>query len=310
MSEYLEYHRSLLADAKRTHAYRQAIRQVVKPGDVVVDLGSGSGILSFFAAEAGARRVYAIDHSHMADFAEFLTGHLGFADRITVLHAPSPKVELPEFADVLVTETMGAAGFDEGILGFVLEARPRMLRPGATILPCRLAFHAAPVQVEGDYERLVGWWSKPRYGFDLTPLRGFASNGVHLVHIDRRAHLAAGIALIEVDLATFDSDVVRGEAIFRAKRDGILHGFSTWFEATLAGSFKVDNGNSRDSHWSQAFLPLETPIAVTRGARIEVDIESDDGRSWRWQGSAGGKVFDQSTWAALPPCDTSKATLP
>lgn len=305
MSEYLEYHRSLLADSKRTHAYRQAIRQVVKPGDVVVDLGSGSGILAFFAAEAGARHVYAIDHSHMADFAEFLSGHLGFADRITVLHAPSPKVALPEPADVLVTETMGAAGIDEGMLGFVLEARPRMLRPGATIVPGRIALHAAPVQIDADYERLVAWWSKPRYGFDFTPLRGFASNGVHLVHIDPRAHLATGTAVIDLDLATFDSDVVRGEATFRAKRDGLLHGFATWFEATLAGSIKIHNRETRGSHWSQAFLPLETPIAVRRGARIHVDIESDDGRAWRWQGSAAGEAFDQSSWAALPPCDVS-----
>ena len=306
MSEYLEYHRSLLADTKRTLAYRTAIQRVVKPGDVVVDLGSGSGILSFFAAEAGARHVYAIDHSHMADFAEFLSGHLGLSDRITVMHAPSPKVELPEPADVLVTETMGVAGFDEGILGYLLDARPRLLRPRARIVPGRLAFFAAPAQIDEDYARLVAWWSKPRYGFDLAPLRGFASNAMHLVHVDRRAHLAAGAALIDVDLATFGSEVVRGAATFKANRDGLVHGFATWFEATLVEGITVDNRESHGSHWSQGFLPLETPIEVSRGTRIHVDIETDDGRSWRWQGNAAETAFDQSTFAAMPPCDVTR----
>src|SRR5437762_2323299 len=87
-------------------AVRDAIRAAVKPGDVVVDLGSGSGILAFFACEAGARKVYAIEQQHTADAAALLAKHLGLADRIEVIHERSMNVELPERGDVLVTETI------------------------------------------------------------------------------------------------------------------------------------------------------------------------------------------------------------
>ena len=308
MSEYLEYHRGLLADELRTRAYREAILRVVNPGDVVLDLGSGSGVLSFFACEAGAARVYAIDQSHMADVARFLARHLEVADRVTVFHAESAQVELPERADVLVTETMGVAGFDEGILGHVLDARARLLRPGAPIVPRRLALFVAPVEIEDDYDKLIGWWTETHYGLDLSPLRVFASNAMHLLHIDTRAHLAPGDEVIAVELATFDTKVVRGHTSFTATRDGALHGFAMWFKAHLADTLAISNRGTRATHWSQGFLPLARPIEVERGTRIEVEIETDDGKTWRWRGKAAEETFDQHTTFALPPCEEKSLT--
>src|SRR5947209_15387727 len=119
----LEVHRGLLQDEIRTNAFREAIRRVVTPGNVVLDLGTGSGILSFFACEAGARRVFAIDATHSADLASFVSRQLGYSDRVEVFHDRSTNVELPERADILVTETLGAFGFDERILSSVIDAR-------------------------------------------------------------------------------------------------------------------------------------------------------------------------------------------
>ena len=91
-----EFHRQLLADEVRTSAFRDAIAQVVRPGDVVLDIGTGTGILAFFACQAGARHVYAIEGQHLADAAQLLARQLGYADRLTVFHARSNDVELPD----------------------------------------------------------------------------------------------------------------------------------------------------------------------------------------------------------------------
>ena len=139
-----EFHRDLLADTIRTNAYRSAIRSVVTRDSVVLDLGTGTGILAFFACEAGARRVFAIEEGD-AGVTSMLARHLGLSDRVEIIHARSTQVELPERAHVLVTETLGPFGLDEHILSSVMDARARLLMPGATIIPRHLALCLAPV---------------------------------------------------------------------------------------------------------------------------------------------------------------------
>src|SRR6185436_19198813 len=108
-----------------------------------------------------------------ADFASFLTRHLQLAERITIVRGHSTKIELPERADVLVTETLGNLGFDESILSNVLDARERLLKPDARIIPAHVTVWLMPVELESTYAREVGFWSEPRYGLDLSPLRVF-----------------------------------------------------------------------------------------------------------------------------------------
>ena len=99
-------HEEMLMDKIRCDAYQDAIQRTVKPGDVVVDLGAGTGLLSFFAVQAGARHVYAIEASSIADFAAKLIEANGFRDRITLVREDSKKARLPERCNVLVTETL------------------------------------------------------------------------------------------------------------------------------------------------------------------------------------------------------------
>ena len=295
----IDYHRRLLADEIRTSAYRDAILRVVKPGDVVIDLGCGSGILSFFACEAGAAKVFAIDQSHMADVAALLARHLGLDDRITVLHEKSTKVELPVPADVLVTETIGASGFDEGILGSVIDARTRLLRPDAAIVPQRLALSLVPVDLPEEYTKRIAFWSEPRYGLDLSPLRVFAASLRHHFRLDENAYLAAPA---EVLSSSFESARIAGHHTFVADRDAVVHGFAAWFEATLVDGITLTTREKRATHWSQGFLPLERELSVHRGDAIELHVETEDGKWWRWRGNVAGTAFDQTTWFAMPPC--------
>ena len=68
-ADLMGFHRHLLDDHTRTSALIDAINAVVKPGDTVIDLGTGTGILAMAAARAGAARVYAIDHASIVDSA-------------------------------------------------------------------------------------------------------------------------------------------------------------------------------------------------------------------------------------------------
>ncbi|HEV7921807.1 MAG TPA: 50S ribosomal protein L11 methyltransferase [Thermoanaerobaculia bacterium] len=294
-----DYHRRLIADEPRTIAFRDAIRSAVTPESVVLDLGSGSGILSFFACEAGARRVFAIDDGHMADAVALLARHLGFADRLQVFHAHSLKVELPERATVLVTETLGAFGLDEQILSSVIDARARLLRPDATIIPRDLTMIVAPVEVPEQYEQRVTCWSE-RYGFDFSPLRPFTANFIHPHRAMPGTFLAEPGAVISVDVARAAATKASGTAHFRAGRAGTLHGFAGWFTSSLTPEITVTGYGP--TSWNQVFLPLTVPVAVAEGAPISVTVETDDGAWFRWRGTANGSAFDQCTVASAPPC--------
>jgi len=301
----LEAHRPLLADTVRIDAYRAAIQQLVSRETVVLDLGAGSGILSVFACQAGARRVFAVEENHSADLATFLTKHLGLQGCIEVLHARSTTLELPERADLLVTETMGAFGLEEQILSSVIDARRRLLRPDATMVPHSLDLFLVPVEVPDVFARHVGWWNAPYHGVDLSPLSVFASNVIYLADIGESSYLCAPERIISIDLATIEDPVVTGRVKFAASRDGVLSGFGGWFAAGLAPGIVLSNEKLGVTHWQQAFLPLEQPVPVERGTTIEAEVETDDGRSWRWRGVVHNSTalrFDQTTWLAHPPC--------
>ena len=296
----LDYHRLLLDDEPRTLAFREAIRRVVKEGDVVIDLGSGSGILSFFAIEAGARKVYAIERGHMADAIALLVRQFGLGDRVEVLHETSAKVELPERASVLVTEMLGAFALQEQILSIVLDARKRLLTPDARIIPSRVALTAVPVELPQDHELHVSWWSKPRYGFDFSPLRVFAANQMFTTTIAPENYLARPEEILDIDLTAIDDTTVTGRASFEVTRDGTLHGFGGWFTATLAEDVLLTNLD--ESHWRQEYFPIDEPLPLRRGMTVSLELQSHDGKAWRWRGRAGNAEFDQTTWLLSPPC--------
>src|SRR5689334_7836260 len=131
----LTYHASMLADSDRVSAYERAIAAVVRPGDVVVDLGAGTGILSLLAARAGARRVYAIECGTIADAARAVIDASPYGDVVELVRGRVEEVELPERGDVAITETIGGELLDEDIEGILAAAREHLLVPGAREIP-------------------------------------------------------------------------------------------------------------------------------------------------------------------------------
>lgn len=124
-----------LHDVARTRMWKEAIEDAVRPGDVVIDAGSGTGILGVFAAMAGAARVYCIElHPRFVTLIQHLAARNHVEDRITVIHADATTVEIPEPADVLICELLCTGQFFEPEVQVVNHLR-QYLRPGARIIP-------------------------------------------------------------------------------------------------------------------------------------------------------------------------------
>lgn len=159
-------HYWMLADRIRSDRLRQAVFKTVQPGDLVLDVGTGTGLLSMFAVQAGAARVYAVEHCPAtADLARDLIRQNGMADRIAVIEGSAVEVDLPEAVDVLLIELIGNLGSEEDIENVAATVASRWLKPGGRCVPERLSTFALPVQLSPTPEEVFADGS---YGLNLA----------------------------------------------------------------------------------------------------------------------------------------------
>ena len=302
----LQYHASLVGDAERVDRFREAIHEVVRPGDVVVDLGTGTGLLAYFACQAGAARVFAIEEGTIIDLARELALLNRFAGRIEFFEDRSYDVELPERADVLISETLWNFGVGEGMIGFVADARRRFLKPDARVIPAAVDLHVAPVQNDALYAQLH---ERPadRHGIDLSPIRHYQVNTVHMPHLDERGFLAHGALLVRTELDESATPDFAAAVTVPATTSGVLHGICGWFRARLSPGVVLHNEPpSVGSSWAHAFFPLQNAVGVLAGDKISIHIETaDDGTVWRWRTEVAraGRIvgaYDQTSRSGYP----------
>ena len=282
--EAFEFHHSMLIDEVRMNRFLRAILQTVKPGDVVLDIGSGTGILACFCCLAGAKHVYAIEQGSIIGLAREICARNNLQDRITFFNDWSTHIELPEPADVLVTETIGNIGFEEGILRWVLDAKSRLLTKNARIVPRFLNMFAVPIESEGDYHR-VDKWDHHYYTFDFSPLHDLASSNLLWLDLTPKMFLSEPASLLFADLAQVEHVDFSAETSYIVKREGTVHGIGGWFTAELTPTVTLSNvPPNKTPSWSHTFLPLEWPLHVEVGDTLHLKIHTTrNATQWQWQ---------------------------
>lgn len=283
-------HMTLLDDEVRVGAFQTAIEETVRPGDVVVDVGTGTGILALFAARAGAKRVYAIEKTDLIELAADLARENGLEDRIVFLRGNSLRIALPERADVLVTETLGHIPFEEGILRVVADARRRLLKPGARIIPRRLSTFLVPLRGAFLHRDLVGVWERRAGGLDLSAARRAAAKRIYKGWIGDEEFLAEPRVAWSVRLNAWAGGALGGVMDFPVQRPGLFVGLGGWFEAWLFGRVVINT--FRGTTWRNCVFPLETPLEVGKGDRIRLRARLEERRSGyrvRWEGAISGR---------------------
>lgn len=283
-------HVTLLEDEVRVGAFRSAIAETVRPGDVVVDVGTGTGILAFFAARVGAKRVYAIEETDLIGLAADLARENGLDDRIVFMRGNSLRVALPERADLLMTETLGHLPFEEGILRVVADARRRLLKAGARVIPMGVRTLLAPLKGAALHRELVGVWQRRVGGLDLGAARRGAAKRIYKGWIGEEEFLAEPRMAWSVRFDGWDGGALWGAIAFSVERPGLLAGLGGWFEASLTRRVAINT--FRGTTWRNFVLPLETPVEVEEGDVIRVRVGLEDRRRGyrvRWEGAVSGR---------------------
>ena len=314
--DLLQYHAFCLTNTgTRLTQYERAIAAVVRQGDVVLDLGTGSGLLAVLACRAGARRVYAIEASDAVQIGTLITSTTEFAERIEFVHATSQKVALSEQVDVIVGDIHDTFGFQPGGLASIMDVRDRLLKPGGTLIPQATELMIAPLEAAALYAREIDVWNGCVHGVGLSSIRPFAVSHVHPGRFDSDQLLSPAAAIGTLDLARATSLHFSGSAVTTIHRDGIAHGLCGCFVTTLAGDIRMGNvpGDSSTTNFAQAFFPFDQSVPVAAGDEVSISIDSHDGHIARWRAaiSRGGQrhaQFDHSTLNGLLVSPASAAS--
>ncbi|XP_057539448.1 probable histone-arginine methyltransferase 1.4 [Amaranthus tricolor] len=281
----LLHQQNMLQDYVRTGTYYAAVMEnrVDFSGKVVVDVGAGSGILSLFAAQAGAKHVYAVEASEMAEYArKLIAGNPSLADRITVVKGKVEEVELPEKADILISEPMGTLLVNERMLESYVIARDRFLIPNGKMFPGAGRIHMAPFSDEYLFVEIANkalfWQQQNYFGVDLTSLYDSAFQGYFSQPVvdafDPRLLVAPAICHV-LDFNTIKEEELYEIDIplkFTATVGTRVHGLACWFDVLFGGSsvqrWLTTAPGSPTTHWYQLRCVLSQPIYVMAGQEI------------------------------------------
>ena len=299
--EGFEQQQEMLGDITRMQAYHEAISANAAhfAGKVVLDVGCGTGVLAIFAAKAGARKVYAVEATKIANLAKDLVAVNGVSNTVTVIEGLMEEVELPEKVDIIVSEFMGHFLLRESMIDCVLSARDKHLKAGGAMYPSSAKMHFAPITCRDEhsaatenFEAAVKNWdalvkgSRAHWGIDFSLLsstmsRNFKSDYLFSseeLHMQPSALLGDAVCVKEIDFLTATlEDVTKVSHSFtmnitKAGEDRTLDAFLGWFSVRFDGSpqnpslaeVELSTGpcDVESTHWGQEAFMLHPPMAV------------------------------------------------
>lgn len=299
----LHFYGRMIADAPRMDAYSAALRRVVKPDSVVMDLGSGPGVFALLACKLGARRVYAVDPDNVIGLARETAAANGFADRIEFFEDLSFNISLPEPATIIISDLRGVLPFFQQHLPAIKDARERLLAGRGVLIPHRDVLWAAPVEASDQYEELIGPWQHNNFGLDLSSGTRRITNTWRKTRIRPEQLLAEPICWTTIDYYEVNDPNAGAEITWQSFRKGIVHGFAVWFDSDLVEGIGFSNHPSEpELIYGNAFFPLSEPIDVTAGERIKVRLSANFVQGdyvWRWDTDFFANENDRSLKASF-----------
>jgi len=276
----------MIADSVRMEAYTGALRKAVTRDSVVVDIGTGTGIFALLACKFGARHVYAIEPSDAILVAQELARLNGYEDRIEFIHGVSTEVELPERADIIISDLRGLLPLYGPLIPSIVDARQRFLAPGGRLIPqCDLLW-ASLAETSKIYRRHDVTLLKNTCGLDLSAANKYVMNGLWKKRVTADQLLAPPICWAEIDYATVQIEDFNAEFDWIVSRPGTAHGITMWFDMKAEDTIGFSNKpGAPEVIYGQAILPLLEPVPVKEGDIVNVTLSADlvDGDYiWRW----------------------------
>jgi len=298
-------HRTMLGDTQRTLAFQKAIETIVKPGDVVADLGTGTGILAMFAAKKGAKKVYAVESGPIISLAKKIAAKNNLVSRIEFIRGNSRAISLPQKVDVIVSETIGLAGFEENIVETMADFQKRFGKKTTQFIPRKLELFVALSDYMPAY-KLATFWRRKLYGFSFSPLLELSLQNLYSRIVAPKSSIVSRAQKIACfNLGKDQVAETSREVVFKIGGSTRICGFWFWFRLFLTDSIIICSSPfDSTTHWQNCFIPLSQLVNLIRNDIVKVKFKlgsTNKGQtffSWRTTIARKGNVinsFSQST---------------
>lgn len=270
----LSIHVEMISDYSRTETYRKGIEDSGLVKDkIVLDVGAGSGILSMFAARAGAKHVYAIEPSAVATDAQEIISENGLGDKITIVRKLSEDLTLEDLdgnkPDVIISEWMGYFLYFEGMLPSVIKAR-QFFGNTALMLPQKCTLNLGLLTHQEYYDDIYKKWTDPKlnpWGFKFSPLARYQHTGDSLVDTVPHWQVTGDVKIHELDCNTADHDDVDFHSKFKftdlkGKSSPFkIYGVVGWFSTNFTDKIVLDTSpKAENTHWRQTIFLFKKPV--------------------------------------------------
>jgi type I protein arginine methyltransferase len=276
----------MIADKERMDAYIKALRQAIKPGAIVVDIGTGTGIFAMLSCQLGARKVYAIEPSDSINLGKEIAQANGYAEQIEWIQKLSTQVQLPELADVIVSDLRGILPLLGHHLPSLVDARGRMLAPDGILIPQRDTLWVAVAAAPDLYSAIVDVWEQNSYNLDMKAARQLVTNTWGKGRVRPEQFLGEPKCWATLDYTELETADVSGEVTWTIEQSGMAHGLSIWFDATLIEGVGFSNAPGMpELIYGSAFFPWSEEVALNAGDRVSVVLQAKlvgEDYIWRW----------------------------
>ncbi|XP_046402126.1 protein arginine N-methyltransferase 1-B isoform X3 [Ischnura elegans] len=271
-------HEEMLKDEVRTLSYRNSMyhNKHLFKGKVVLDIGCGTGILSMFAAKAGASKVYGIECSNIVEYAKKIVEANQLSDVVEIVKGKVEEVTLPDGVqkvDIIISEWMGYCLFYESMLDTVLYARDKWLKPDGLMFPDKATLFVCGIEDRQYKDEKINWWDDV-YGFDMSSIRKVAISEPLVDVVDPKQVVSDACMLKEVDLYTVQKADLSFQAPFhlQVRRNDYIQALVTFFNIEFSKCHKRIGFSTAPeapyTHWKQTVFYFDDYLTVRKGEEI------------------------------------------
>jgi len=271
-------HEEMLKDEVRTLTYRNSMfhNKHLFKDKIVLDVGCGTGILSMFAAKAGAKMVIGVDMSSIVEHAKKIVADNGLADKVTIIRGKVEEIELPagvEKVDIIISEWMGYCLFYESMLDTVLYARDKWLAPDGLMFPDRATLYITAIEDRQYKDDKINWWDDV-YGFNMSAIGKVAVTEPLVDVVDRNQVVASSCLLKEINIQTCTKDDIpfNSEFFIHLKRNDYVQALVTFFNIEFTHCHKRVGFSTAPeapyTHWKQTVFYLQDYLTCKKGEEI------------------------------------------